>query len=274
MTLYRSVRLSLVYSSLGPIPGDLNNDCYVDFLDFSIFAEHWLHTGNPLDSASGIVAYWSFDNISDPGHDDSGNGHDGTVNGATLVDGISGKGLYFDGSGDYVGVPDSPELNPTDAITITVWFKADSFALGTYSWPHIVDKCGNPDSTGYFMDIALVYETKPCVGFCVNVGGGQISLPTSVGLYTLTPGTWYFSASVYDGSAITVYVGSAEQLPVVVDSASGSGNMIPSSNNLNIGRDASLPSSTNRFFHGAIDEVRIYNRALTSAEIEYLHKNP
>lgn len=219
---------------------------------------------------AGPVAYWSFDDLANPGHDDSGNGNNGIVNGTVSADGICGKALNFDGQNDYVDVPDAPDLNPTSAITITAWFKADSFALGTYSWPHIVDKSGNPDPTGYFMAIVQVYQNNPCVGFAVEPVGG-VPAGSDLGVPILTPGNWYFSAGVYDGSALTVYVGSAEQLPLVATSANYSGNIVPSSNNLNIGRDASYPSSTNRFFHGAIDEVRIYDRALSVVEIEDLY---
>jgi len=175
--------------------------------------------------------------------------------------------LSFDGSDDYVDVADATDLNPTSAITITAWFKADSLALGTYSWPHIVDKGGN--GYGYFMLIWHVYENNPSAGFGVFLEGqGQCGV---MGTPRLEENTWYFAASVYDGSTVKVYVGTSGLSPLVVTSANYSGNIVPPSDNLNIGRDGSYPSSTERFFDGTIDEVRIYDRALNSDEITNLY---
>ena len=210
----------------------------------------------------------------DPGHDDAGLGHTGAVNGTTPTPGQFGSALSFNGSSDYVDVANATDLNPTSAITITAWFKADSFALGTYSWPHIVDKSSN-DPSGYYMLIAQVFQNNPCASFAVEPVGG---VPSGVGTPRLEINTWYFAAGVYDGSTSTVkvYVGTSELSPLVVTSENGSGNMIPSSNNLNIGRDASYPSSTERYFGGAIDEVRIFDRAITSDEVTnlYLYNTP
>jgi len=88
-----------IFQCLGPIPGDLDKDCYVDFQDFAIFAQHWLHTGNPLDSASGIIAYWSFDEgTGNTVHDYSENGSNGMIHGGvTWIDGVKGKALDFNG---------------------------------------------------------------------------------------------------------------------------------------------------------------------------------
>jgi len=226
-------------------------------------------------ASAALVAHWSFDNTADPGHDDASNGHNGTrVGNPTSTTGLWGNAVNLDGA-SYIDVADALDLNPTSQITITAWFKADSFALGTYSWPHIVDKCGSPDPSGYFMAIVQVSQNNPCVGFAVD-GVGGVPTGTDLGEPNLTPGTWYFAAGVYNGSAVTVYVGSAEQLPLVATSENYSGNMVSSSNNLNIGRDASFPSSPERFFDGAIDEVRIYNTALDSTVINdlYLYNTP
>jgi len=217
---------------------------------------------------AGPVAYWSFDNPSDPGHDDSDNGHDGTVNGAVSADGICGKALYFDGS-SYVDVASAAGLNPTSAITITAWFKANSFNYGYYSWPNIVSKRDNDGSHGYTMEIQQVYENNPCAGFGVELEGqGHRGVPTGVGTPKLEENNWYFAAAVYDGSILKVYVGTSELSPLVVTSANGSGNIVPSSNNLWIGN---APVYGDRSFDGIIDDVRIYNIALTAAEIQNLY---
>jgi len=69
----------------------------------------------------GLVAYWSFDNPEDLGHDDSGNGHDGTIYGASPCPGACNGGLYFDGVDDYV---DFGALNET-AYSFCAWVTPD-----------------------------------------------------------------------------------------------------------------------------------------------------
>jgi hypothetical protein len=222
-------------------------------------------------ASADLVAQWDF---SGNANDISGNGNHGTVYGATPTTdrfGNLNRAYSFDGTSSYIDVPDAPSLNPTSAITITAWFKADSFALGTYSWPHIVDKSGNPDTTGYMLYIAHVYENNPDAGFVV-VGGVEASVYMLT--YPLTPDTWYFAAGVYDGTTIRMYLGNSQLSPLVVTSGTGSGNMIPSPNNLNIGRDSSFPSSPERYFDGAIDDVRIYNNALTADQVFKVYNAP
>jgi len=223
----------------------------------------------------GLVGHWEFDNdIDDIATDSSGQNNHGAIIGATLTEdrfGNPDKAYFFDG-GDYIDVPDAPSLNPTHAITITAWFKADSFDLGNYSWPHIVDKQGNPELTGYFMSIVAVYEKTPCTGFGID-GVAGVPRPPDLGVL-LTPGTWYFAAGVYDGTAIRMHLGNSKLPPLVVTWGDGSGNWVASSNNLNIGRDASYPYSPERFFNGAIDDVRIYDRDLTADEVIEVYNVP
>ncbi|MFX0092203.1 MAG: LamG-like jellyroll fold domain-containing protein, partial [Candidatus Hodarchaeota archaeon] len=79
---------------------------------------------------SNLVAYWDFDEGSGSTvTDQSGNGNDGTVTGATWVTGKNGSALLFSDSatGDYVQVADSNSLDPSTALTIEAWIKADTF---------------------------------------------------------------------------------------------------------------------------------------------------
>jgi len=212
------------------------------------------------------VAYWSFNNPVDLGHDDSGNGHNG-IGATTSTTGSWGNAGNFDGA-SYLNVADATDLNPTSAITITAWFKADSFNYGSYSWPNIVRKSDNDGSLGYEMEIQRVYENNPCAGFGVELKGQGWCGPVGVEALTLTPGTWYFLAGVYDGTAVRMYLGTSELPPLVVMSTNYSGNIVPSSNNLTIGNALIYGD---RSFDGAIDEVRIFDRGVTSGEITNLY---
>jgi hypothetical protein len=227
----------------------------------------------------GLVASYAFNGNAT---DESGKGHNGTVNGAVLTSdrfGTANSAYSFNGTSDYIDVANATDLNPTTEITITAWFKADSFALGSYSWPALVKKSNDDQTHGYAMEIVQVYESNPCMGFAVDLAGyGWSGTPTYLGTPTLETGVWYFAAGVYNGSTVTLYLGSLGQSGLVTDlvteSHNYSGSITQSSNNLNIGRDPSNIYGSGRFFDGAIDDVRIYGRALSSAEITQVAPEP
>jgi hypothetical protein len=224
------------------------------------------------------VAYWSFDNPVDIGHDDSGNGHDGTCVGApTSTTGRWGNAVNLDGA-SYIDVTDATDLNPTTAITITAWFKANSFNYGSYSWPNIVRKTDNDDTGGYAMEIQYVFQNTPCLGGGVYIEGhGWVIVPTNLPSQDkqIDTNTWYFAAMVYDGETCSTYLCSDGQSFLTAYesfSNSFSGNMEPSSNNLMIGN---APIYGDRHFDGAIDDVRIYyNQALSITELEEVYNVP
>jgi len=221
----------------------------------------------------GLVSYWSFNESKGKYcKDNSGNGHSGIVKGAKWVKGISGQALSFNGHGDYVDVADAARLNPTDAITITAWFKAESFALGSYSWPSLVSKYTDGVG-GYDLSVQKIYEGTPQLTtsiFLEDLGpGGHITLQESLPTEVVLPNIWYFTAMTYDGSEFTLYrAKEGDAIPSAI-SKSGSGSLATSDSHLNI---AECPYNPGRYWNGLIDEVRIYNRALTSAEIQSLYE--
>ena len=217
-------------------------------------------------AVDGLVAWYQLDGN---GTDSSGNNHHGTVYGASGTQdrfGHANSAMLFDGMDDYIDVPDHPDLNPTDAITVTAWFRADSFKYGCYSWPAIIKS-----RKGYRFEIAQVYENAPCLGFGATINGVAASTPPPGMPGSPVPeDIWCFIAGVYDGSTISHYFGSQGQA-LIKQQRSTLGRIDASSSNLSIGRDPSNPASSDRHFHGAIDDVRIYNRALSEAEVRELY---
>ncbi len=215
--------------------------------------------------AGGLIAYFPFNGSA---ADESGNGNDAIVHGASLTADRAGNpasAYDFDGT-DYLDIPDAPQLNP-GVITVTAWFKLHSFA-GAY--PPIVKKSGNGGSQmyGYALEChpnpqsAEGVYIGPSVGFnaCLLSGWGPPTIWTSI-----TLNDWHFAAGVFDGSAFRLYVDGELRV-----TASGTGSIAAAPNNLNIGRD---PSNPYRMFDGIIDEVRLYDRALTAAEIAALFRS-
>jgi regulation of enolase protein 1 (concanavalin A-like superfamily) len=198
---------------------------------------------------TGLVGYWKFDEgIGATAYDSSGNGNDGTINGASWVEGRLGGALEFDGVDDYVEVPDSASLNPTSAITVCAWFK--EYNPQTTEFPPIVKKTGDP--SGYTLEL---HYWKFGGGVCIDGiwrGGPPPVSPLPV------PFEWCHLAITYDGSNIIRYANGAE-----ISRETVTGTITPTSNALYIGRCLSM----SRFFNGTIDEAKIYNRALSANEI-------
>ncbi|MDF1539908.1 MAG: AGE family epimerase/isomerase [Candidatus Thorarchaeota archaeon] len=150
--------------------------------------------------------------------------------------------LYFDGS-DEVLVPTAASLNPTDAITIMAWIKADDWVGNR----RILQK-GTDDQ----------YQL-------IDEGGLQFGLAGVVdgGISTPLPSTraWHHVAGSYDGAYMKIYVDGLE-----MGSESASGSIATSSKDLAIGNKPGSVGSLDRF-KGVIDEVRVYNRSLSNQEI-------
>jgi len=213
-----------------------------------------------VDLERGLVAYYSFDDCS--AKDLSGNGNDGIIYGAKCVDGKFGKALSFDGVNDYVKIRD---LVPyiTNDWTLIAWVKAESF---TDHREGIVGSGWNFHD--WYLGVTGKRENK---NFVVWVGRGS-EFP-SPGLYKamygpISAGQWYFIAGVREGRTLKLYI-NGELKSVETDTIWGKSEGYP----FYIARtNAGLDWYEGERFNGFIDEVRIYNRALSEEEIRALYE--
>ena len=222
---------------------------------------HPNHKTGGTPNANGLVLYLPFDKPDDSGviHDESGAGNDGRVYGAQWVSEGKFGGAYrfaITNLTDRIVIPNSDTLNP-DYLTVGAWIKAadtDGF------WNRILDK-----------DFANAY--------CLCLGGdyngkwhrGRLEFETSRGEIAsdrvLNDGQWHHVAATYDGKAVRSYIDGVEKgHPVKTP-----GPLKKSTWDLCIGNSV-VEYGTGEFlaFDGLIDEVRIYNRALSAAEIKAL----
>ena len=197
----------------------------------------------------GMVGWWEAEGNAN----DMISGCNGTWNGASsYVGGEVGNAFSFSGQSD-VSVADAPALNPTSAITVECWMKRDA-VVGSYD--PVVKKAGAGAGTvgGY----GLEFNGNKIL-FWVHNGAWRSSVGAPIAL-----GQWYHVAGVYSGTQLSLYVnGQLVGTPV-----STSGNIVASSNPLRFGND---PSNPTRFFNGKVDEVSVYNRALTGTEIQSIY---
>ena len=206
----------------------------------------------------GLVAEWHFDEGSGSVlADSSGNGNDGVIHGATWVEGKYGNALSFDGRDDYVEVPYSSSLDISAAITITVWTYWDS--LGTNS-VGIVGKAETPSQTGWGLGKGHWSGEKLGL-YPMGVGDGFRVSPTS-GIPT---GQWVFYAGTFDGATVKIYMDGT-----LNNDARVSGSVSTNSQPVVVGRW--YGNYDGYYFNGIIDEMRIYNRALTADEIKELYE--
>jgi hypothetical protein len=198
---------------------------------------------------SGLVGAWGFDEPSGTTVTDaSGNGNTGTISGATRTTGHSGGGLSFDGVNDWVTVADAPSLDLTTAMTLEAWVRPS--ALGT-TWRTVVLK-EQPAQLVYALYAGTDTASRPSANVFTNADHGLL------GPSALTTNTWTHLAMTWDQSTVRLYVNGVQ-----VSSAALSGTARTSDSPLRIGGNAIWPE----WFNGIIDEVRVYNRALTAAEV-------
>lgn len=210
-------------------------------------------------STANLVALWHFDeNTGTTANDSTANSNDGTVYGASWVDGKLGKALSFDGN-DYVIVPDSSLLEP-DRITVEAWVKS-SGTPGNYRY--IVSKY-LPTKPGNYSSYGLYTANSGGLKFYIGLSSTWVASPDAgTGIWD---GNWHHIAGTYDGSAVKLYV---DGEPVAGAGSTTSDIEYEGTGDLFIG----AYTTTSYCFSGTIDEVRIWDGALTADEIFYSYNN-
>jgi hypothetical protein len=199
-------------------------------------------------SQADIVAYWSFDEGSgDAAEDGSGNGNDGTIFGAEWVDGKFGKALEFDAN--YVLVPNDESYNFTQDqdFSIILWINYE--AQG--DWQGVLQKFNG----GYPFKV----EVNPSNSLYCAIWDQTNNPGAHVGNVS---GDWHHVAFVRDRSEKKIYSYLDGQLKETKDDTIN--GTTENAADLYIG--ARKPGNT-ILFYGILDEIAIYNRVLTEAEI-------
>ena len=198
--------------------------------------------------APGLVAAYGFNEGSGTVvNDASGNGNNGTINGATwTTSGKYGNALNFNGTNALVTINNAASLQLTTGMTLEAWV----YPTVTGPWWGDVIYKGNDN---YYLE-----GTSNPSGFPA-MGGTLPNAPPLYGTGVLALNTWTHLAATYDGATMRLYVNGVQ-----VASRAQTGTIVTSTNPLQIGGD----SIYGQYFTGRIDEVRIYNRALSAAQIQ------
>ncbi len=222
----------------------------------------------PTGTDTSLKGYWSFNGQDMSGttaYDRSGAGNDGTLtNGPAVTEGKIGQALSFDGSNDYITMGDINALDGVTAMTASAWVKTPS---GMSAERHIVDKAactGATDSGTFELWHALNDEGKPSFTFYKNGGSPNDYRATSS--VEMDDDQWHLVTGTYDGAALKIYVDGVETGSTAVASVTSPSTSYA----VQIGGNC----NSNPFpWLGSIDEVRLYNRALSGSEIKALYSS-
>jgi pimeloyl-ACP methyl ester carboxylesterase len=231
------------------------------------------------DLSEDLVAYWCFDDVDYPGMDCSGNGHDGIVIGAVSTTGMVGNALNFDGMDSYVNIPDAPEFDVGNFLTMSAFVKLASLD----GWPsqYIIYR---RQIDNYRNQLSFSVITWPETDKGKPFVEANFEVPLwGAGVYgsSLSTNEWYHLAAVYDGTSLKVFIDgevSATQTKTSGGTDINGQSIVGSEYPLAIGRSYDGPPSAVDYYYGyytdnfdgLIDEVRIYSRALELSEIQEL----
>jgi hypothetical protein len=221
-------------------------------------------------SDSSLVAYWRFDETAcTTATDSSGHNNTGAVSGADWTTGKVGGALNFQGGSwgaeDHVVVPDSSSLSlDTNRMTIAMWIYPTDLE---HPYNTLIEKSNAPQSPSGLDWIVTPRSADrqdyPTFGVDWNSDNITDGDERVDGNTILTVNSWNFIAVTYDGAAMRFHVDGVEK----GTTAKADGTLPNHHSEIWLGASRVWGGEA---FYGLIDEVRIYNRALSSAEIQAL----
>jgi hypothetical protein len=214
---------------------------------------------------NGIAGLWHFDEpagTTGAGSviDRSGNGNNGTPTNGTVVFGNAGKlggSATFDGAGEYISVPDSSTIDFAGAITMAAWVYPNNFN----NYQCII--CS--DSTSYSRNYAMMLTNgNPNSVFVSFQNSASNGINNAVGISTaVTANAWNHIVVTSVGTSLTVYLNG---FPVGTWNNPGFAG-ISAGSTLHIGSEGGGNN-----FNGSLDEVGVWNRALSATEVQQLYQ--
>ena len=269
---FEDIRVYIPRCMPGTVPDSASGNCLIDYPDLRILTNNWLISDsiipvNPTNS--NLIGWWKLDEGAGTiAADSSINDNDGNLAGdpnshPQWVAGHIGSALDFNGVHDYVDCSNNVSLNEpniTGKITLAAWVNTRDSGIA------------NIDANNYFSP----YITKGDHAYTLQHAGKITTNELEIALYDAgttwyfasTPvdssfnGVWHHLAGTYNGSQIKLYVDG--ELKATTDYV---GPIRSATANVNLGKSFDF---TDRWYEGALDDVRIYSRALSHGEVAWL----
>ncbi len=224
---------------------------YTKALSKTEIEEIFANTPEPSSGDEALVSWWKFNENTGNTAFDSKNANHGTIHGALWTQGVEGTALEFDGSNDYVIVPNADNFNVTKKITIMAWAKTEENKTAK-----IAEK-GDWDGHSILQDHwngwGCQIRTADNISHAIKWGNG---IPEF--------GKWYHIAMTYNGALLKLYVNGQ-----LTNSKHVTGDLKVNNRDFAIGSN----NGAQKFFHGSIDDVRFFNDALTQTQIQAIFSN-
>ena len=229
-----------------------DGDSSSDAVEIAVASNPSISNGGLTNSPS-LVAHYTFDNITGVKvPDKSGNGNSAIRSGTKVVPGKIGNGLQFDGKSDYV-VSGAFDVVGSE-ITLSAWIKVNDFGIHD---ARIISKAtGSAEQDHYWM-LSTIESNGSKLRFRLKANGQTATL---IGTRNVPVGKWVHVMASYDGLSMRLYLDGKES-----GSMSKTGDI--SANPAAAIRVGDNPKTSARNFDGVIDDVRIYNQALSAEEI-------
>jgi len=184
---------------------------------------------------------------------DIGGNYNGTNNGVTFNSGKFGEAGTFNGVDSNIDIENNSKfnVNTTGAITISGWTKLDNFTIESYLF-----STNSNSNTTYSYYLGINNTSK--VALCGHCNGTNWS--NAHGTTVIKPNTWYFlTGIIVNGGGISIYLNGKLE---------GTATAQPTTNNV---IDVCIGRSREYYLDGKIDQLRVFNRALTKDEVLTLY---
>jgi hypothetical protein len=231
-----------------------------------VFSSNATLTVNPAPpcypAPSNIVSWWSAQSNA---LDNFGLNNGTPENSPTYAPGEVGTAFNFNGNRQCILVPDSPSLHLTNALTIEAWvYPTQAGSPNSYSIVVKYDGIGGVNQSAYGFSI----NQNSTIYLIVSRDGVPSHNAQINSVHTVPINSWTHVAATYDGSAMKLYINGA--LDATLAYTNG---IFPGMDNMAIGANVGglNPTQGAGPFVGNIDEVSIYNRALSSGEIQSIY---
>ena len=191
-------------------------------------------------------------------NDASGNGHTVTNNRATPAedrDGNPNSAYQFDGSNNFIEVQDSIDLDGMSKLSVCLWVNITSKS----DWAFMLSKNTDNFVTSSY-GFGLDDSGDQLFDFTIRTGSGTATARSDNPPPNLNQ--WYHICGIYDGSDVSLWMNGQEQSTPDYNSGSITDTSLP----------VRIGSAETEYFHGIIDDVRIYNTALSQNEIQALYQ--
>ena len=266
---FEDIRLYIPRCMPDTVPDSASGNCLIDYPDLQILTNNWLiseYDVVPVEpNNNNLIGWWKLDEGAGTiAADSSINDNNGNLAGdpnskPKWVAGHIGSALDFNGVTDYVDCSNDVSLNEpniTGKITLAAWVKTND--------------CGNSEFNPYITkgDHAYTLQQRSPAGTGINeleiaiYGTGTTWYFASTPVDSSFNGVWHHLAGTYNGSQVKLYVDG--ELNAITDYV---GPIATSTANVNLGKSSDF---TDRWYEGALDDVRIYSRALSQEEVAYL----